>query len=85
VKEHFRSRSWHCRHGLSFGIEGKMVEGGGKGVTGASRKVGDVDLLACEEDDDVVRLEKEKGDVYGIVMVNFGLVLGVVYAIILTG
>ncbi len=47
-----------------------MAEGGGKEFTGASRKVGDVDLLTCEEDDDIVRLEKEKEDMYGIVMLN---------------
>jgi hypothetical protein len=85
MKEHFRPRRWHCRHGFSFGREGKMVDGGGKELVGAwgvvveEREVGGVVLvLVVREEEDVGGWEKERSGTNGIIRVSFGRrVLGV--------
>jgi hypothetical protein len=41
MKEHFSPRSWHCRHGFSFGREGKIIDDGGREVVGAWGVVGE--------------------------------------------
>jgi hypothetical protein len=85
MKEHFRPRRWHCRHGFSFGREGKMVDGGGKELVGAwggvveEREVGGVVLvLVVREEEGVDGWEKERSGVNGMIRVSFGRrVLGI--------